>query len=682
MKLKAGLRPSLGLVAALLLTGAAFGATQVEQYAMREGLNLNSFTRAGPVAAHVVLRSGRQPRLLVAFPAGNSGTALWFEPLAKDAEWRIEGSPRPITLRDAKGRPLHGVRFVATIDAERLVPHQAVLSSIRVIRDYQALGKAPAAVLTAPRTTGDGIRWSRDRLDGAAGYDLAMNVIGGRIAGGTILAGQDGKIRLAVTAVTGETPLSPRGGSDLLNAKAQVDSGARNALTFLSYAEKYLAGSWRFDTYFGRDTLMSVRLLMPALQPAAVETGLASVLARLSPRGEVAHEEDIGEFAILDHQRTDGTLSDEPVYNYNMVDSDYMLAPVTQAWLLDDPRGRARAQAFLAQRIDSETMGARIVRNLRFVLQQAAPFARDPIAAHLVALKPGMDAGEWRDSNDGLAGGRLPYDVNAVLVPAALEAAAALEASGLLRPYLAADDTAVFAQARAIADTWRAKAPPLFDVTVQAASARRAISDYARTLGVPDAPALASIGAQPVRFPAIALDAQGRPIPVQNSDPGFALLFEKPSAAALGVMTTSLIDAFPAGLRTDAGMLVANPAFADAGIQRKFSPNAYHGTVIWSWQQALVAAGLARQLERKDLPADVRHQVARAQSCLWDGIEKTRSVQSSELWSWRYADDGYQVVPFGAAGADVDESNAAQLWSTVYLALHRPAGPTIACTGR
>lgn len=682
MRLKAGLRPSLGLAAALLLTGVAFGATQVEQYAMREGLNLNSFTRAGPVAAHVVLRSGRQPRLLVAFPAGNSGTALWFEPLAKDAEWRIEGAPRPITLRDARGRPLHGVRFVATIDAERLVPHQAVLSSIRVIRDYQALGKAPAAVLTAPRTTGNGIRWSRDRLDGAAGYDLAMNVIGGRIAGGAILAGQDGRIHLAVTAVTGETPLSPRGGSDLLNAKAQADSGARNALTFLSYAEKYLAGSWRFDTYFGRDTLMSVRLLMPALQPAAVETGLASVLARLSARGEVAHEEDIGEFAILDHQRTDGTLSDAPVYNYNMVDSDYMLAPVARAWLLDDPRGRARAQAFLARRIDRETMGARIVRNLRFVLQQAAPFARDPVAAHLVALKPGMDAGEWRDSNDGLAGGRLPYDVNAVLVPAALEAAAALEASGLLRPYLAADDTAVFARARAIADTWRAKAPPLFDVTVQAASARRAISDYARTLGVPDAPALAAIGAQPVRFPAIALDAQGRPIPVQNSDPGFALLFEKPSAAALGVMTTSLIDAFPAGLRTDAGMLVANPAFADAGIQRKFSPNAYHGAVIWSWQQALMAAGLARQLERKDLPADIRHQVARAQSCLWDGIEKTRSVQSSELWSWRYADDGYQVVPFGAAGADVDESNAAQLWSTVYLALHRPAGPTIACTGR
>lgn len=678
MRGKAGLRLSLGLAVLLGLTGAA----PVEHYALREGLNINSFTRSGPVAAHVVLRSGKQPRLLVAFPAGNSGTALWFEPLARDAEWRLDGEPQPVTLSDAKGRPLHGVRFTVTIDAARLVPRQAVLSSIRVIRDYQALGTAPAEVLTPPRTTADTIRWSRDRLDGAAGYDLTMTVTDGRIEGGAILAGQGGRIRFTVTALTGETPLTPRAGADLLNAKVQPDQGARNALTFLSYAEKFLAGSWRFDTYFGRDTLMSVRLLMPALQPAAVETGLFSVLARLSPQGEVAHEEDIGEFAILDHRKADGSLSDAPVYNYNMVDSDYMLAPVARAWLLDDPRGRARAAAFLARRVDGETLGARMVRNLRFVLRQAQPFARDPVAARLIALKPGMDAGEWRDSNDGLAGGRIPYDVNAVLVPAALDSAAALEASGLLRPYLAASDAKAFGEARAVADIWRTKAPPLFDVTLAPAEARQAVSRYARMIGVPDAPALAAIGTAPVRFPAIALDAQGRPIPVQNSDPGFALLFARPPADALKVMANGFIDAFPAGLRTGVGMLVANPAFADAAIQRRFSPNAYHGTVVWSWQQALVAAGLARQLERRDLPADVRASLARAQSCLWDGIDATRGVQSSELWSWRYADGRYQVVPFGAAGADVDESNAAQLWSTVYLALRRPAGQTVACSAR
>ena len=38
-------------------------------------------------------------------------------------------------------------------------------------------------------------------------------------------------------------------------------------------------------------------------------------------------------------------------------------------------------------------------------------------------------------------------------------------------------------------------------------------------------PALAAVGNEPVRFSAVALDAEGRPVPVQNSDEGFALLF-------------------------------------------------------------------------------------------------------------------------------------------------------------
>src|SRR5207302_10202639 len=54
-------------------------------------------------------------------------------------------------------------------------------------------------------------------------------------------------------------------GPQLLNDSAGSDAAARDTLTFLAYREKLLAGSWRFDTYFGRDTLMAVRLLMPVL---------------------------------------------------------------------------------------------------------------------------------------------------------------------------------------------------------------------------------------------------------------------------------------------------------------------------------------------------------------------------------------------------------------------------------
>jgi hypothetical protein len=127
-------------------------------------------------------------------------------------------------------------------------------------------------------------------------------------------------------------------------------------------------------------------------------------------------------------------------------------------------------------------------------------------------------------------------------------------------------------------------------------------------------------------------------------------------------------------------MLVANPAFAPGSLAAKFGPNAYHGTVIWSWQQALAAAGLERQLTRNDLSPAVRAKLRATQQCLWRAIAASRQVQSSELWSWRYAGGRYEVAAFGASGRDVDESNAAQLWSTVYLALKRPA-PTdgVAC---
>ncbi|MGN6738352.1 hypothetical protein [Dyella sp.] len=650
----------------------AHGATP-ETFDRSEGLNLNRFVRQGDVAAHIVLRSGTDPRLIVAFPAGNSGVGLWFDPVAAPATWTLDGPATPLTQSDAKGRPLHGVRFTATLHTPTLAPKQALLSSIRVLRDYQGQGIAPKDVLTNARTDGNTLAWSRDRLDGAPGYALSVTAMHGALRDGHFVAASDGTITLKITALSGETPLTPVSGHDLLNATARDDRAAREALGFLSYREKYLAGSWRFDTYFGRDTLMSVRLLMPALQPQAVETGLRSVLERLSPDGQVAHEEDIGEFAILDHMKTDGSRSDAPVYDYKMVDSDFLLAPVTQAWLLDDARGRGRAKAFLARKLGDAHAGEALMRNLRYVAAQTRAFAATPTATNLVSLKPGVPVGDWRDSNDGLGGGRYAYDVNAILIPAALDAASALYRSGLLAPYASKQDQAMLAGLAHAAAVWRDKAPALFTVTVDSAAARQAITTYAKAVDVPATPALKAIGDQPVQFQALSLDASGQPIRVQNSDGGFALLFGKPSPAQLDAEAELLRRPFPAGLMTPVGMFVANPAFATAAEQARFTPGAYHGTVVWSWQQALTAAGLARQLARTDLPAATRRNLQGAQACLWQAIDATRDMSNSELWSWRYADGRYQVAAFGASGKDADESNAAQLWSTVYLAIPEPA---------
>lgn len=657
--------------------GAAHGGLS---YRVTEGLNRNAFVQDGPVAAHLLLRSGKAPRILVAFPAADSGVGLWFKPADRAAAWTLTRDPRPLVRPDTRGRPLYGVVAEATVQAPALVIERAVLSSVRVLRDYEGHAPIPDAVDTPPRTQGDTVTWARDRVDGAPGYVLSVQVTHGALHGGRLTAGADGRIGVRITALSGETPLTPFPAGGLLTAKAAADPAARNALRFLSYREKLLAGSWRFDTYFGRDTLMSVRLLMPVLSPEAVETGLGSVLTRVSAQGEVAHEEAIGEFAVLEHMKQGGRPSDAAICDYLMVDSSYLLAPVAATWLLDDPRARSRSAPFLAQADVSSgrrmaRQGDDLVANLRLVVRSATLFADAPSAAHLIALKPGRDSGEWRDSSTGLGGGRYPYDVNAVLVPAALDAAGRLYASGLLAPYLRDGDGALFGRAPAMAQVWRTRAPGFFTVQVPPADAARKVSAYAAAAGAPSQQAVRSVQGGGADFLALSLDAAGRPIPVMNSDLGFKLLFGAPDDPdAVAHEAAALMRPFPAGLMTGVGMVVADAAYAPAALQPSFGRNAYHGAVVWSWQQALFAAGLDRQLRRSDLTPSARTSLLASQAVLWRAIRATPQMSNSELWSWSVQGERYRVAPFGASGADADESNAAQLWSTVYLAV-RPRAP-------
>ena len=663
------------LLAALVLspTGSAFCQERLS-FDVNEGTNLNSFLREGPVAAHLLLRSGWEPRILVAFPAGNSGVGLWFSRASAPVSWTLRDRPQPLITRDARGRALYGMSAEARVTGARALRiKQAVLSSVRVLRDYQALGTFPTELTAAPMVHGSSIAWARERLDGAAGYRLSVQVTHGLLRGDRIIAASDGEIGLKIIALSGETPLTPLTANHLLNDHARDDAAARDALTFLSYKEKFLAGSWRFNTYFGRDTLMSVRLLMPALTPEAVNAGLGSVLSRLSPQGEVAHEEDIGEFAILDHLRAGDAKSDAPTFDYNMIDATFMLAPVIAQWLLDDERGRLHAAAFLksadAHAEKSREMAADLLDNFRFVLKASAKFAGRPSAANLIALKAGRDAGQWRDSNDGLGGGRTPYDVNAVFVPSALEAISRFLSAGLLDPYLSSEDRVSLAQAASLAKVWRDKAPPLFDVHVSSETATRDIRDYAAFLKVPNDDALRSVDDLPVSFHAVSLNADSQPIPIVHSDEGFALLFTRPSPAILDRTVAALMRPFPAGLLTPVGVLVANPVYAAPSVQARLTRNAYHGTVVWSWQQAVLAAGLQRQLELQELPPASRALLHSAQTQLWSAIDAAHSMRNSELWSWNFANGRYAIAPFGANAADADESNAAQLWSTVFLAI-------------
>ena len=654
---------------ALALVCAAPALAQPLTFQATEGKNLNAFMREGPIAAHLVLRDGVDPRLLTAFPAGNSGVAAWFKRTPAAAHWRIDGPERPLELKDAHGRPLRGVSVDVEVDAPRLELDRVVVGSVRVLRDYEALHTAPANLDAPLRRDGTKLTWTRDRIDGAPGYLLSVEVLDGEVEPGATLAwrAKPGRpLRLRIESATGETPLTPLDQEQILTSAAGSDARARNSLAFLSYREKLLAGSWRFDTYFGRDTLMSVRLLLPALKPEEAEAGLGAVLQRLSPTGEVAHEESIGEFAVMENIKAGKGPVDTPVYDYKMIDADYMLAPVLRAY--GERFGEARLRSFLGQRSpNGERYGDLLVRNLRHVIAGAAPFAQSPKAANLVHLKPDVPVGQWRDSNTGLAGGRIPYDVNAVFAPAALSAIAGLERSGALAPYLSGA-TQLHSAAR-LADIWRREAPAMFRAQIPTAAARADVERFAAEAGVDAAPALASLPKDGLSFEALSLDGSGQAIPVLNSDVGFDLLFGEPDVAALTQIVDNVMRPFPAGLMTDVGAVVADAAYAPAPIRQEFSKAAYHGAVVWAWQEAVLIAGLDRQLQRTDLPAPLRARLETARTRLWDSVQAVGDIRTSELWSWAYANGHYKVEAFGAGAADADESNAAQLWSTVFLAL-------------
>ena len=75
----------------------------------------------------------------------------------------------------------------------------------------------------------------------------------------------------------------------------------------------------------------------------------------------------------------------------------------------------------------------------------AKPFSQpDGYATYrnLISLKEGIPVGQWRDSNDGLGGGRYPYDVNTGLMPAALRAIAELARAGVFEGDEAWDEPA------------------------------------------------------------------------------------------------------------------------------------------------------------------------------------------------------------------------------------------------
>src|SRR5215469_6780320 len=115
---------SAGLLTAAPAVGLEPSAARLD-FQVDEGLNNNRLVREGEVAAHLVLRSGNDPRILIAFPAGDSGVGVWFMRSAQSVRWALRGAPQTIERPDRRGRTLYGLVSEVSVTASDLQVRQA-----------------------------------------------------------------------------------------------------------------------------------------------------------------------------------------------------------------------------------------------------------------------------------------------------------------------------------------------------------------------------------------------------------------------------------------------------------------------------------------------------------------------------------------------------------------------------
>ena len=728
-------------------------------FCVTEGAGHNCVVRDSKAAAHVLATGGPSPRLVVAFPAGNSGAALWARPhKAKTSSLLIEGPPR--TFQRGRQR---GVRF-KLYSTTSLEITGMVTGSVRTIRDYnhhrnlahyQGIVVRAAAGITALEVKhrqelaalGLSARELLERsvvrvrlvserpahveavktsLSGKEQVLLSVRCGQGRVErrGQRLIITGPAPLLLDVEAATTHPHLEGLPQHQLLRPAArrlltgEQHRAALRSLSFLATRRKFMAGSWRFLTYFGRDTLMSLWLLRPVLSPAALEAGLQSVLDNLSPEGMVAHEESLGDQAALERLERFTKLAgadrlaeglaelrrlDQPTFAYTMVDDDLMLLLVADAYLRDPAVSKHRAAAFWAHKTRSGATNLEaLARNLDFVMGRAAPYAASGKATDLVSLRPGADAGDWRDSGDGLGGGRFPASVNAYLMPAALEAAlrlmksstpgqARLLATGrrLELKHLAAPD--LRGRLESMARRW-ATAHEHFTVRLGPEQIRKrldvfwaSLHETERGLLRPTADDIMGtpnpVSARGLTFDALALDAKGTPVvEVMHTDDGFALLALDLPLERISRLLEKYELTYPLGLRHPFGVYVANPALSSRTPDLKtFDRGHYHGTVVWAWQQGLLQLGLMRQLRRcrEADTAEASILAVRIKAALGQiakSEERVGRLRGSELWGVRVVGERLQAGPYRPGAGHATESNALQLWSNISLAVDLERG--------
>lgn len=328
--------------------------------------------------------------------------------------------------------------------------------------------------------------------------------------------------------------------------------------------------------------------------------------------------------------------------------------------------------------------------NAHKIVSLAAPFTApgNQTTNNLMHLKNGQIVGQWRDSTYGIGGGRIPFDVNTALVPAALRSIASLATAGIL------DFNSTLVDS--YAQVWEDSTLQFFEVSITPSDAQSLLKNYVNSSGISGLDSQTSSIDSNVTFYAISLDGNNglSQVQVMHTDSCFRHFLLKTTnqpqlTQFLNSTANNIRHTFPAGLMTDVGMLIANPAYGDNPVYAaNWTTSAYHGTVVWSWPLAMMGRGLELQLSRcnstsaPDFCSDsvAYNNIKNAYNLLWDNIEANSPHLSTEVWSWTYnaSQKKFDFIDLGALppppGSSPTESDIVQLWSLTFLAVTRNQG--------
>jgi len=370
----------------------------------------------------------------------------------------------------------------------------------------------------------------------------------------------------------------------------------------LSSREKLMAGLPTYATYFGRDMLVSALMMRPIWRGTMSEAAIAAALRKLSPTGEVSHEEALGgqavreaaaEYASLIALQQAATGKGDRVAadsllraagdvlrharrvreNYHMVDDEFQLPVLVARWITDSTISAASKRAFLRADGGSRTPRATLLlRELALVARLTAPYAADASARNLISFAPrdvtGWASQSWRDSGVGYAGGRYAMDVNVIWAPQALESMqrilSAMRTLGVPVDSIVRTDRSIGAAPARFAQwsrdssaldaairQWRG-ASRHFLVQLAPSAVRDAVE--ARVAAMPTderaywstRASAAKTGRDSLSFLALALDANTQPIAVPSSDPATRLFLGEreghPTSLATGDRAETLRD--------------------------------------------------------------------------------------------------------------------------------------------